>query len=39
LWNVYALSLQRHQSKGVARVAREVRADLARAAEVLRQGL
>jgi AcrR family transcriptional regulator len=39
LWNVYALSLQRHQVKGAARAAREVRADLARAAEALRRGL
>ncbi len=39
LWNVYALSLQRHQSKGAARAAREVRADLARAAEALGNGL
>ncbi|MEU8631970.1 TetR family transcriptional regulator [Amycolatopsis sp. NPDC048633] len=39
LWNVYALSLQRHQAKGAARAAREVRADLARAADALRQGL
>lgn len=39
LWSVYALSLQRHQAKGVGRVAREVRADLEQAAEALRQGL
>ncbi|VVJ22352.1 Transcriptional regulator [Amycolatopsis camponoti] len=39
LWNVYALSLQRHLPKGAARAAREVRADLARAADALRRGL
>ncbi|GAB3158089.1 TetR/AcrR family transcriptional regulator [Amycolatopsis stemonae] len=39
LWTVYAVSLQRHLAKGPARVARAVRADLARAAEALRNGL
>jgi AcrR family transcriptional regulator len=39
LWNVCALSLRRHQAKGAARAAREVRADLARAADALRRGL
>ncbi|MGW5714718.1 TetR/AcrR family transcriptional regulator [Amycolatopsis sp. NPDC003865] len=39
LWTVYALGLERHQAKGASRAAREVRADLARAAEALRRGL
>lgn len=39
LWTVFALSLQRHQAKGATRMAREVRADLARAADALRRGL
>ncbi|WP_329048462.1 TetR/AcrR family transcriptional regulator [Amycolatopsis sp. NBC_01488] len=39
LWNVYAVSLRRHQEKGAARAARAVRADLASAADALRRGL
>ncbi|SFW79319.1 TetR/AcrR family transcriptional regulator [Amycolatopsis australiensis] len=39
LWNVYALSLQKHMTKSGPHVARAVRADLAAAADALRRGL
>ncbi|MFJ7213276.1 TetR/AcrR family transcriptional regulator [Amycolatopsis sp. NPDC098790] len=39
LWTVFAASLGQHQGKGAARAAKEVRADLARAADALRRGL